>query len=130
MLGHGLLQSHLPLHLICTNGRPNKQDHNRWGTCLDVFGVVVDDDGGLEDALRQVALVLTGQVNAPLHLHGHSTLSAPSIQQAVAQADARPDWRQLDRPVCTQLGPVSYGKVIDDEDNIFETDHTSHIAAE
>ncbi len=36
---------------------------------LDVFWIVVDNDRGLEDALSQIALVLTGEVDAPFHLH-------------------------------------------------------------
>jgi len=35
---------------------------------LDLFGIVVDNDWGLEHTLSQVALVLTGEVNPPLHL--------------------------------------------------------------
>ncbi len=39
---------------------------------LDVLGIVIDDDRGLEDALSQVAFMLAGEVNAPFHLH-HTT---------------------------------------------------------
>ena len=46
---------------------------------LDVFGIVVDDDRGLEDALSQVALVLTGEINAPFHLHQITRPHAPAL---------------------------------------------------
>ncbi len=44
---------------------------------LDVFWIVVDDDRGLEDALSQVALVLTGEINAisPAPHHPSSFIS-------------------------------------------------------
>ena len=45
---------------------------------LDVFWIVVNDDRGLEDALCQIALVLAGEINAPLHLH-HITPTHSSV---------------------------------------------------
>ena len=52
---------------------------------LDVFGVVVDDDRGLEDSLSQVALVLTGQVDAPLHLHHTHGSHQTSLEEPTQQ---------------------------------------------
>lgn len=46
---------------------------------LDVFWIVVDDNRGLEDVLSQVALVLTGEINAPFHLHHITRPHAPVI---------------------------------------------------
>ena len=45
---------------------------------FDVFGVVVEDDRLVEDVVAEVALVLRGQINAPVNLvlEDHSLLDA------------------------------------------------------
>ena len=46
------------------------------GYHLDLLRIVVHNDGALKDSLSQIALMLTGEVNSPLHLHHNGTPDA------------------------------------------------------
>lgn len=91
-----------------TMKRQNARGRMQEAAHLDVFWIVVDNDRGLEDVLSQVALVLTGEINTPLHLdyvtppHSsvtilHSCLLKDTLKMFVEMPEAAASTKKLQK---------------------------------